>query len=428
MRGEATTPNLSVLILHGIGFHEPGSGAAGVRRALATLGVACPPVEEVVWVNDADAEANRSSFLGRARIFSHLVRLAVIEISNPALGLSPSARRLISSSAYTLIFAGLLTGALCIATWIAGALWGWIGFNTGVLVGFLALTLGAGILLILIDIAPFNTPTWMQKARALGLIAVMPFAYFIQLAPALAIIILPFIALIGIALPLGLMAFVEMAPVTVVRDGYLVPQTTDGWIIIPILLVGLVLVGPLMFLLSLWLRAYGGIVAASKYLADVALYLSNDRFGAKVRARLAAAVKAAPAASTLVICAHSLGSVIAFDVLRANAPHCRVVLVTGGSPLSRYLHRFFPALYPAPAEVERAFSASGRVRWFNIYRRADPVGGRLDLEPGLDVDLSGVNYQGRWRIEAHYNYWNDPTIAAAVRIALQSANTEQNAR
>lgn len=104
----------------------------------------------------------------------------------------------------------------------------------------------------------------------------------------------------------------------------------------------------------------------------------------------------APARRRAVVSAHSQGSAIAFATLSLldDQTLSRIVLVTHGSPLRSLYGRFFPAYFGAAelARLARLLDDGHEVRWRNLYRYTDPIGGPL-TEPGDDPDDAGLLVQ-----------------------------------
>ena len=124
-----------------------------------------------------------------------------------------------------------------------------------------------------------------------------------------------------------------------------------------------------------------------------------------------------------VLLSHSLGSVIAVDSLVNSPTWCReddVLLITMGSPLSRFFFRFFPnALFPDdPKRV--AATVAARVRsfaWVNVYRPLDPIGTNLSLTAtGCGVDRTTGQFR---RLDAHGDYFSDPVVRDCVLAACR---------
>lgn len=106
----------------------------------------------------------------------------------------------------------------------------------------------------------------------------------------------------------------------------------------------------------------GGIKHATleAFTRDVFLYTTRPA----VRDEIDKIVKASMTAAPTVVVAHSLGSVVAYSVLRSDPGAHIPLLVTVGSPLALRAIRdhFSPLKYPAPVET-----------WFNAYDTRDVV-------------------------------------------------------
>jgi hypothetical protein len=98
--------------------------------------------------------------------------------------------------------------------------------------------------------------------------------------------------------------------------------------------------------------------------------------------------KAQAAGEKIVIISHSMGTMVAYDVLR-NCPDCPQVdtLITLGSPLGiREVQDELAAIDAGMAGVD--FPAAKLNRWINIYDPLDPVAG---ADPKLANDYRSVN-------------------------------------
>lgn len=150
--------------------------------------------------------------------------------------------------------------------------------------------------------------------------------------------------------------------------------------------------------------------AIERFTRDVFLYLSRSKIRREINRIVADAI---PRSRTLVI-GHSLGSVVAFDVLRSLDPSAHVpLLVTVGSPLGvgPIRRTLQPLRFPAGVET-----------WFNALDERDVValqpldGTTFAVDPPID------NYTGvRNRTEnAHgiSGYLDDPQVATRIYEAL----------
>lgn len=146
----------------------------------------------------------------------------------------------------------------------------------------------------------------------------------------------------------------------------------------------------------------------SKVTEDVSIYLQNEIVATRVNDLVASAIGRQPC----VVVAHSLGSIVAYRVLRNLGSKAQVRrLITVGSPLG--LHTVRKLLAP-PA---RTFPA-GVGSWFNAFDPADIVA----LHP-LDADAWPISpaIANHASVKNHTDnrhgisgYLDDPTIARAI--------------
>jgi hypothetical protein len=167
------------------------------------------------------------------------------------------------------------------------------------------------------------------------------------------------------------------------------------------------------------LRALSG----SKFFADVALramvadlkqvrgYLLDPRIRSSVRARVRDAIRP----DTRVVVAHSLGSVVAYEVLCALGTHRINALVTLGSPLgipNLVFDRLdpTPVRWPGPAET---------LTWTNLAADGDAVALVKDLRPLFGPRLrSAIVHTGSHAHDA-VSYLTDPLCGDAVAAGLK---------
>jgi hypothetical protein len=138
-------------------------------------------------------------------------------------------------------------------------------------------------------------------------------------------------------------------------------------------------------------------------------YVRSDGLRFKVRQELRKRLldelgKAQAEAGKVIIVSHSMGTMVAYDVLR-NCPECPPVdtLITLGSPLGiREVQDELVAIDAGAGEVD--FPATKLRRWINIYDPLDPVAGadpRLanDFHPvgGKTVEDIKESNWGSWR-------------------------------
>ncbi len=217
---------------------------------------------------------------------------------------------------------------------------------------------------------------------------------------------------------------------------------------------------PFMLALAIWLPARLATFVGN-LARDVAHYLAPHRSGGlqphqrAIRTelwRLVRHLRDEHGVRRFVLVAHSLGTVIVTDLLLEQAelppdgPFVTFDIVTAGSPLRRFIRRFFPDRQPDLRLVREILANTPGfrvVRWFNAYRIFDYVGqalGRSALVP----DLVGVRWDRRqpdtsihehllvprfrWPF-GHANYWGDPRflrfmVGEVVAPALAEAARE----
>jgi hypothetical protein len=178
-----------------------------------------------------------------------------------------------------------------------------------------------------------------------------------------------------------------------------------------------------------------------KVLMDAVLYLGDHPLRRETMERMRDAFRATGGyTGTTILVGHSLGSVIAVDFLRLYGPlfHAadRVVLVTMGSPLRRFLARFFSDRYPAPCDLaDHLAGVLPRFTWFNAHRPCDPIGGNLGLKDsvhGRDISMTSVTVWGFLRggpLAAHLGYFRDDGVRSIIRGVSSSYNysSQENA-
>jgi pimeloyl-ACP methyl ester carboxylesterase len=171
-------------------------------------------------------------------------------------------------------------------------------------------------------------------------------------------------------------------------------------------------------------------------LRDVHHYLFNSesnprgdrayRVRDELRARLIAALKrGAEGGGPHVLVSHSMGTIIAYDVMR-NCPECPAIdgFITLGSPLG--LDEVQDKLKPDGQSRVDFPSAKLRGRWVNVFDRMDPVAGfdpffandyQKDGRPAIK-DIEEQNW-GKWR-HSIQKYLSGPRLRTELRGMLGS--------
>ncbi|RZU74982.1 trypsin-like peptidase [Micromonospora kangleipakensis] len=176
-------------------------------------------------------------------------------------------------------------------------------------------------------------------------------------------------------------------------------------------LVGLV-VSKLQRQLS-WVAARSGLdtFVIAQILRDVAAYLDNERVR---RAVLDAVRETLPASGRLVIVSHSLGTVVAMDLIHELAPNLDVaLLVTAGSPLGidSVYNRL---LLCGPNRPERI------ARWLNTWCPADAVAIGCPLHDDWRGQLDEIAVDNpKERAHNITDYLTHHPVARAVAEALK---------
>ena len=159
-----------------------------------------------------------------------------------------------------------------------------------------------------------------------------------------------------------------------------------------------------------------------KVAADIFQYLGNSEYRLGIHEGLSDEVQAALGEYSnpeVILAGHSLGSVIALDSLLSRpdlyTAASSVTLVTGGSPLRRLFHRFFPKFYKQPEEELATLKGQyPKIRWINVFRPLDYVGASLFKCKTFGTANLRVPQRGR----LHTGYWSDEAVLIAIKHAL----------
>jgi hypothetical protein len=157
------------------------------------------------------------------------------------------------------------------------------------------------------------------------------------------------------------------------------------------LLVGLILLGVLSYRTAAMRRGVGVLWDLACFWPRDAHPFAppcyNERIMPEVSTRIAFYTRNADRPSRVVIAGHSQGSVISMTAALIQDPDitARIGLVTFGCVLDRLYSRFFPryfspAVYATLAEKLRG--DDGSVRWTNLWRPTDYLGGAMPYPAG----------------------------------------------
>lgn len=156
-----------------------------------------------------------------------------------------------------------------------------------------------------------------------------------------------------------------------------------------------------------------GIRVIADIVGDVLFHVQPE--GSEVSSRratgqrlglLLAELKKRETGHPVVILAHSQGSVISWTLLDRH-PSFAETFVSVGSPLTTLYRRFFGGDYPDSYSLE--------LKWHNLYRDGDYVGGEVKGCQGNRDIGPGVNT----------GYWNDPVFAKHFSDCLMGTSSEK---
>jgi len=153
-------------------------------------------------------------------------------------------------------------------------------------------------------------------------------------------------------------------------------------------------------------------------LKQVRAYFCDEGLRAAIQERVAAAM----AADTRVVVAHSLGSVVAYELLFTH-PHPQLgALVTLGSPLGMR-NLIFDRLRPAPAATGdgRVMGAWPPVRmWANVADSGDVVAAVEDLRPLFGDGIRQLRVHNGPQAHDMSSYLTDPLTGQLIAAGLDA--------
>ena len=149
------------------------------------------------------------------------------------------------------------------------------------------------------------------------------------------------------------------------------------------------------------------------HILDLPLYLGIS-YGEQIRSVVKEKIdEALKQTSGVVVVGHSLGSVIAYDVvaelLAQSNPPAIQALVTMGSPLD-----WVTDLRKTQNEIT---SLPPSLPWVNFYNKVDPVPLKRIIPPTTFPGIKNVeiSFGKRNPLDAHSAYWTDETVAKCIR-------------
>jgi pimeloyl-ACP methyl ester carboxylesterase len=156
-----------------------------------------------------------------------------------------------------------------------------------------------------------------------------------------------------------------------------------------------------------------GVAVAPRHDADFAQGHRYVREPALRQAVLARVVAALPPEGEVVLLGHSLGSLVAIDLLEHLPPALRVrLLLTSGSPAG------LRAMHAGSGRLLRDFPYAAVQSWVNVASRGDPVvaGRGLSRFFPAATDL-WISLARRWGHDEN-DYYRDPVLLDVLRRAL----------
>jgi len=413
---------IAVVMVHGIGRANGAdlvSGADKRKRAWERLTRSGISIRPFLWSNLTEAtiedldtgrnttgekQAEDGRFLGGAWELQQAMKNA----AHLTMTFNRDSRRSAASGLLWRISGGMLDAATVVSAAIA--FWAWVVLSSasGWMDALFLLALMVPATMLLLGLASFLISPYgwrAQSFRRSGLLALWPLVLATTSLPRL--YFLAFLPVLGWGFNTVLM---HHWPATVSwSDGLPMQEYRFRVIGVIVLLISLVGVG--LAWIQLGNRLFPGFVALARLTGDIFFYLGNEEHRDRAQRKLWSGLRRiAKEHELIVVGAHSLGSVLTIDTIRRfgmPGVRTRLVVVTGGSPLKRLFHTFFPALYPAPAEIRRELTtAHSGFDWINVYRPKDPVGSTLGI--GDDNELNTGQPHGI--LSAHLGYFLDPVM------------------
>jgi hypothetical protein len=158
-------------------------------------------------------------------------------------------------------------------------------------------------------------------------------------------------------------------------------------------------------------RFFGGLALRALVfdLKQVRRYLQDQQLRDAARA----AVRKLITAETQVVVAHSLGSVVAYEVLATMPSHQVQALVTLGSPLG-ITNLIFDRLDPTPHDGLGAWPGSDKLVWTNLADHGDVVALEKDLRPRFGPQVINAVVNNGAHAHAVTAYLTDKLSGAAI--------------
>jgi hypothetical protein len=165
-------------------------------------------------------------------------------------------------------------------------------------------------------------------------------------------------------------------------------------------------------------RFFSGVAlrAMVSDLRQVRRYLTEPELRDAVRARVSALI----GSDTEVVVGHSLGSVVAYEVLCSDVETQSVrALVTLGSPLG-IANAVFDRLEPTPTDGKGRWPGGRNLAWANVADVGDVVALVKDLRPMFGSELAAFTVDNGARAHDVKPYLSDALTGAAIASGLEA--------
>jgi hypothetical protein len=408
-----------VFLVHGVGDAKPGTFTGAVRPMLQAFGLDAQQVQEFNWHSLVGRPVKEPSWysakITKAYLSSIMLTFRVTTINDIAAG---GSRKKITV-AFGLIADGLiLSWCLLFVLFLAGCLVG-----TSDLIGPLFLFLWKAFTVIFV----------------LGLIIGIFFSFSAKdgshfrrilvsmLRPIIFVSYAPFLFSLGQSLTQLAIIIVAVSASSAFVFPFIYSGDSHSFQIgLAMSSAGLAL-GIVGFLLSFSLIVVFAPVL--KVVSDIFRYSGNSRYRESLHRGLISAslTLGALKGCRVFLVGHSLGSVIILNsLLRKDNPWGEaeeIVLVTMGSPLYRFFHRFFSESCPSPADIGKRLITKGPLKiWINIFRPFDPVGTSIFKKDCSDLPLRDISTRQFKHLlgKAHADYWSDKAVVDIIAREINS--------
>ena len=445
----------NIIVIHGVGSPSPGEISNPVRQLLSDAGL-LGPLEELNWnqLSEQPLNARGNLRVGPLATLSKVLSVAsYIQSEETAPPPSPFSYHQVSFwrtlhkmsfmiADLTLTFSFLVTLTVPIAWWLS-QLGASILLKERTQVGQAVAAAGFGTASAALHAALFLAAVFLFVSIGFTLVTADSSEAFVALRRLLTLFLRP--ALFAITVPL-LLPWRSLTRKIFVSTPKVLVAVTFVIIVYPVFISFIVnsaraellmhALGPTIFKIveALAFAVLGATFVYAlgpglKVLLDIFRYAADEDYRKSIHDLVRETVKRTNKdhRGVFYILGHSLGSIIAIDVLLncdVFASTDQITLITMGSPVKRFFFRFFPNLLFPSGGTRCAQALSSRFqsfRWINCYRPFDQIGTRVGLPTCLWAREVSTGQFSKI-LKAHINYWNDPAVADALISSCCSVN------